>query len=95
MHGTNVEISIILNRLRLKYLTFENFSKTFDNVYAFLGPLSGPWKGLVQVRGPEAGFISFTVNPPLRSGLSVLSPDLFKMLLELRTKSLRYFYSEL
>jgi len=91
MHGTNVEISITLNRLWLKYLTFENFSKTFDNVNAFLGLLSGPWKGLVQVRGPEASFISFMVNPPLRSGLSVLSPDVFKVLLRLCTKRLRYF----
>lgn len=40
----------------------------------------------MPVRGPEASFISFTINPPLRSGLSVLSPDLFKMLLGLCTK---------
>ena len=54
------------------YLTFANFTKTYDHVNTLLGPLPGTWKGNVQVTGPEAYWVlSFTVNPPLQECVCV------------------------
>jgi hypothetical protein len=39
--------------------------KLGTKVNIYLGPLPESWNGPVQVKVPEACFISFTVNPPL------------------------------
>jgi len=44
----------IFNRSWSKHFIFEKFSKTCENVNTLLGPLSGAWKGPVQVMSPEA-----------------------------------------
>jgi len=44
----------MLNQLCVTYLTFENFTKTYDHVNTLLGTLPRTWKGNVQVTGPES-----------------------------------------
>jgi hypothetical protein len=40
--------------LWVKYLTFANFSKTYDNVNILLWLLPGLWKGPMRIRGLNA-----------------------------------------
>jgi len=53
--------------LWLKYLSFENFPKTRDNVNTPPAPLPGPGMGPVKVRGPDSSSLaSWQINPPLK-----------------------------
>jgi len=52
---------------------FQTRAVSFQGIsVALLGPLPGPWKEPMQVKGPESlSFIGFMVNAPLLLGKTV------------------------